>query len=109
MTINRQLEFVMVTALADGLPQQHARCSALASALSSLIDGQSKQHVRCSAPTGALSSPLADGKMTFFQWQILQEAQKMDGTDPEVLMRQDEDGDTYVCRSARPVPHRLTT
>ncbi|XP_071774303.2 NF-kappa-B inhibitor zeta [Centroberyx gerrardi] len=41
-------------------------------------------------------APITDGKMTFFHWQILQEANRMEGVHPEVLSLQDEDGDTCL-------------
>uniref|UniRef100_A0A667XSD8 Uncharacterized protein n=1 Tax=Myripristis murdjan TaxID=586833 RepID=A0A667XSD8_9TELE len=41
-------------------------------------------------------APNVNGKLTFFHWQINQEANRMAGTDPEVLNMQDEDGDTIL-------------
>ncbi|XP_030610155.1 NF-kappa-B inhibitor zeta [Archocentrus centrarchus] len=41
-------------------------------------------------------SPASEGKMTLFQWQIQQEARKVEGLSPELLNMQDADGDTFL-------------
>uniref|UniRef100_UPI0037E8A9A6 NF-kappa-B inhibitor zeta isoform X1 n=2 Tax=Semicossyphus pulcher TaxID=241346 RepID=UPI0037E8A9A6 len=41
-------------------------------------------------------APTAEAKMSLFHWQIQQEAQRVGGISPELLNRQDSDGDTFL-------------
>lgn len=41
-------------------------------------------------------TPSPEVRMTLFQWQIQQEARKVEGMSLEQLSMQDSDGDTYV-------------
>ncbi|XP_028987679.1 NF-kappa-B inhibitor zeta [Betta splendens] len=43
-----------------------------------------------------LQAPAAEIKMTLFQWQVQQEAQKFECVSPEMLQMQDADGDTCL-------------
>uniref|UniRef100_A0A673BS33 Uncharacterized protein n=1 Tax=Sphaeramia orbicularis TaxID=375764 RepID=A0A673BS33_9TELE len=42
------------------------------------------------------AAPTVEVKMTLFNWQIQQEAMKMEGVSPEQLNMQDADGDTFL-------------
>ncbi|XP_063733500.1 NF-kappa-B inhibitor zeta isoform X2 [Eleginops maclovinus] len=41
-------------------------------------------------------TPDAGGKLTLFHWQIQQQAQRVGGVSPELLSKQDADGDTFL-------------
>lgn len=51
------------------------------------------QQMRPRALQGA-AAPAGDANMSLFQWQIKQEAQRLEGVCPELLNMQDADGDT---------------
>ena len=57
-----------------------------------VVAPQQMQH----PPLQEQASPMAEGKITLFHWQIQQETQKVGELSPERLNMQDADGDTYV-------------
>lgn len=57
---------------------------------------QQMQHSFKYPPLHEQRTPSPEGRMTLFQWQIQQEARKVEGISLEQLSMQDSDGDTYV-------------
>ncbi|XP_042261048.1 NF-kappa-B inhibitor zeta [Thunnus maccoyii] len=53
------------------------------------------QHMQHAALQGQMA-PTGEVKMTLFQWQIQQEAQRVEGLSPELMNMQDADGDTFL-------------